>query len=209
MCRAIAARGNVSPMREAREALAYPPGVPQSVPYVPGNPHPLVAGDPAAVFYREKYELAGSYATVADLQDISLAENSSHDFSTRSMEKWLRIATSRMNSRWVQRWELPLKKWSEAVVWACSEIAFAGLVGKRGYKPDGSSEKTVGEREDDAWDWVKAAQNYEVTPDPILILAEPAKVATMHSDVPRGWSAYSRRGPRGGSGGYGSGGFFR
>lgn len=190
------------PTRPA-EPLAYPPGVAQSIAYAPGQPHPLIAGSPAAVLYRESYDLAGSYATVADLNEISIAENSAHDFRTRAKERWLRIATSRVNTHWGQRWVVPLRKWSEAVVWAVCEIAYAGLVGKRGYKPDGTSEKTIGEREDDAWAWVKAGQNYEVTPDPVLILAEPARVATMHSDIPRGWSGYSRRG------GSGSGGFFR
>lgn len=178
----------------------------QSIAYVPGQTHPLVAGESEALVYRDRYELPGSYATVADLREISVAENSAHDFATHRMERFLRVATSRVNSRWGQRWRVPLQKWSEAVVWAVCEIAFAGLVGNRGYRPDGSSEKTVGEREGEAWEWVRAAQNYEVTPDPVLVLAEPARVAAMRSDTPRGWTEYSRRGPRGSGGG---GGFFR
>lgn len=184
--------------------------MPSTILWTPGSAHPLVGPDPASVVYRTSSDLVGSYASVADLDEISVPENSVHDFRKTAKERWLRIASRRFDSHLGQRFRVPLSAYSDAVVWAVCEMAFAGLVGKRGHDPEAKTEKTVKEREEEAKQWIQMAQDYEVTPDPRLVLTEPAPVAQMRSDLPRGWSGFSARdvllGARGRGGGFFGGG---
>ena len=122
------------------------------------------------LIYRSKCMIPGSYAELQDLIDLSIPDNAKHDFKAGAMEKWLRVASSIANSYIGQRFQTPLQAWSEAWVWAVCEIAFAGMVNKRGYNPEGTSESTFGARHDAAMTWIKEARDNEITPDPRLIL---------------------------------------
>ncbi len=137
--------------------------------------------------------LDGSYASVADLDEISIPENAGHDFGLTSKVRHLRIAFGRVNSILGQRFNVPLQRWSETVVWAQCEIAFAGLMAKRGHDPEAKTESTVGKRLKAALDWLNEAKEYEVTPDPLLQAAEPDQVGIFQSDTPRGWNGEGLR----------------
>jgi len=139
----------------------------------------------AQLIYRTKCTIPGSYAELQDLINLSLPDNSKHDFKQASMEQWLRVASSIANSYLGQRFEVPLKAWSEAWVWAVCEIAFSGMVNKRGFNPSGTSESTLDTRHKAALDWIKAARDNEITPDPRLVGEEHTVVALMQSDRPR------------------------
>lgn len=129
----------------------------------------------------------GSYASVEDLEDFSIPENASHDYSTRAKVKCLKAAFGIVNGELGQRFETPLKRWSETVVWAQCEIAYSMLANKRGHDPEAKTEKTVAKRRQDALDWLNSAKEYQITPDPVLQQMEPDQVGIMKSDLPRGW----------------------
>ena len=77
--------------------------------------------------------VAGSYASVWDVVDISLPEDSRHDWSSQEIQRWLIIGAARIDEHLGQRgWNVPLVWWSETVVWANSELAYVGLYRKRG-----------------------------------------------------------------------------
>ncbi len=138
--------------------------------------------------YLDQSALDGSYASVQDLEDISIPDNAAHDFSLTAKVRHLRIAFARVNSILGQRFNVPLQRWSEAVVWAQCEIAFGGLMAKRGHDPEAKTERTVGSRVQAALNWLEQAKEYEVTPDPVLQAAEPDQVGIFQSDTPRGWN---------------------
>lgn len=171
---------------------------------VPGVVHPLIAaaGGPELVIYRTQAPMAGAYADVSNLDAISIGNNTRHDFSTADKALFLRIASRLLDSHIGQRWRVPLRTWSDAWVWAVCEVAHNMLFAKRGHDPAAPTERTVTGRGKVALDWVKMAQDYEVTIDPRLVLTEPGHVGRMFSDQPRGWSGYGRGARRGG-------GFFR
>ena len=81
-----------------------------------------------------------SYASVWDVVDISLPEDSRHDWEEREIARFLLIGASRINERLSNRgWSVPLTYWSESVVWANCELAVL--------------------------QWCIDAQNREITPD--------------------------------------------
>jgi phage gp36-like protein len=179
--------------------------VSQSIKTPPSGPRVLVANSPAEVIYKNACDLLGAYASIQDLDDLVVAENVQHDFTTRSKEKWLRVAARIADSYVGQRFKTPLSMWSDAWIWANCEIAIHGLMHKRGDDPDKPSNKSTEMDKLAAVQWIMAARDYEITPDQRLALTEPAKVATMKSYRPRGWNGPSF--PRGGWG-RGGGGFF-
>ena len=129
-----------------------------------------------------------------DLDSISVPENARDDFRTDSKELFLRISSRYCDSLVGQRWSVPIQSWSDAWVWAVCEIAFCRMVfGKRGYNPSGKTEQTLSDRYKEAKEWVQSARDYEVTPDPRLVMAEPMQVATVFSDPQRGWSSFTSR----------------
>lgn len=159
----------------------------------PGNVSGSSQGNSSGgIIYINSCSLQGSYASLADIKQISLPSNASSDFETSTLERHLKIASRLGDSIVGQRWSVPLKNWSDAWVWAICEIAFTGAMMKRGFNPNGVAEATNTARRKEALEWIKSARDYEVTPDPLLVLAEPAHVAQVVSNQPRGWSGFSR-----------------
>lgn len=171
----------------------------------------LIAGAAAVNCFRKLSDCPlapHSYASIDDLDDISLPENAKHDFSTRSMTRWLSIASRQADSYIGQRFPVPLQQYSDNWIWLVCELAYFGLVNKRGHDPEAKTEKVDDTRVAMAISWLKSARDYEITPDPRLINTEPRRIATMTSDVSRGWDFDSRRGSAG-TLGTGVRGFFR
>jgi hypothetical protein len=132
--------------------------------------------------------LQDSYATIIDFDEISIAENSRGDFSESSKLMALGVAFGLVNGWLGQRWELPLKYWSKSIVWAQCEVAYSiVLPNKRGYKAGGDEDKLMEMRLKRVDKWLKDARDYDITPDPRLMLTEPALPATVTGDRPRGW----------------------
>lgn len=160
----------------------------------------LIAGAAAVNAFRKLSDCKlapHAYADVPDLIDISIPDNAVHDFRTSSMERWLKIASRQADSYIGQRFTVPLQQFSDSWVWLVCELAYFGMVGKRGHDPEAKTESTVDKRLDIAMTWLKSARDYDITPDPALVLTERRPVATMTSDVRRGWDFDSHRGGRG------------
>ena len=93
-----------------------------------------VPGQGAATVYRTETALPGSYASVADVLRVNMPEDAKEDFAIETIEQWLRIAKNDVDTYLGQRFELPLKSWSEMVVWAQGELAVCGMLGQRDRK---------------------------------------------------------------------------
>lgn len=146
-----------------------------------------------AVIYLSTSSLDGSYASVADCKEISIPDNAGYDFSTRSLDRHLRIASRWADSLLGQRFAVPLKYWSDALVWAVCEVAYCNhTLAKRGVLADTEEGKILLARKATAEEWVRAARDYEITPDPRLDAVDEVKVPTYYSDVPRGWTERRR-----------------
>lgn len=155
----------------------------------------MITAPSGAVYYEvSKCPLSGAYASVPDMTDLVIPDNAKNDFTTRTLERWLRVATSLINGHLGQRFTTPLKTVSDGIVWATCAIAYAGAAGKRGSDPEGHAEKHIDLSKHEAFDLIRAMQNYEITLDPGLINTEPAKVAVVVSDPPRGWNGPQRLG---------------
>lgn len=146
-------------------------------------------GSSQAIIYLNTTTLDGSYASVADCKEISIPDNSKFDFQTRSLERHLRIASRWADSLIGQRFSVPLKYWSDAWVWAVCEVAYCNhTLSKRGVLADSEEGKILLGRKAAAEEWVRAARDYEITPDPRLDAVDEIKVPTYYSDPPRGWT---------------------
>lgn len=165
----------------------------QTLHFGPRKPRaPLVAGEAGVTQFLSSSALPGSYASFQDLVDICIPDNTRFDFNTAVCERWLRIASRFADSHVGQRFKTPLKLFSDAWVWAVCEIAFSGIMGKRGHDPEAKTERTVEDRRRVAVEWILQAKDYEITPDPRLVLTEPFHVGQMYSDQDRGWSSFDR-----------------
>ena len=97
--------------------------------------------------------------------DISLPEDSRHDWEEREIARWLLIGAARINERLSNRgWSVPLTYWSESVVWANCELAYVGLYRKRGGNT-AADWQNFRDREAAVLQWCVDAQNREITPD--------------------------------------------
>lgn len=141
------------------------------------------------VVYLSEVTLPGSYASYADMLDISVPDGVAFDIAQRSAERHLRIASRYVDSIVGQRWKVPLSTWTDALVWAVTEIAVVNLMlGKRGFSPDGQQERLYQARKDAAEKWIREARNYEVTIDPLLSEGDSVQLPMYYSDPPRRWN---------------------
>lgn len=142
--------------------------------------------------YRATSSLDGSYATVQELFDYSLTENVQHDFRMVNLPIQLRRASRDADTMICHRFHTPLALYSEAWVgWIC-DIAALYAMERRGFKPQegggqGADEMRFLRRAKAARDAIKAAQDYLITPDRRLLLAESPQPATPVSAPNRGW----------------------
>lgn len=159
---------------------------------VPPN---LLATYPGAGLY-----VPGAYASVWDLVDTSLPQDSRHDFNASEMQRWLLIGAGKINEHLGQRgWNVPLVWWSETVVWANAELAYIGLARKRGINTEGDAQN-FRDRDADVKEWLRAARDREITPDLRESDADLGAQAFRYVGPPaRGWDApagYLGRGGR-------------
>ncbi len=85
-------------------------------------------------------------------------------------------------------WPVPLAAWSYTVVWANCELAFCGATRKRGVKVEGDSILNLRDREAAVKEWLRAAQEREITPDIRPSLAQQGTQAMRYvGDLARGW----------------------
>lgn len=174
--------------------LAYPPCMSTTVQL---NPRPglvqrAVGSQIVTFFSPASVDVTGSYASIADLELISIPDNSAGDFSFEAKQRWLRIASNFFDAFIGQRFATPLALWGDFVIYCVCEMAYAGLINKRGYNPDGKTEKTLLERKNDVRELVESARDYTITPDQRLATTEPMHVGEMFSDTPLGWSESTR-----------------
>lgn len=130
----------------------------------------------------------GAYASIFDLYDISLPEDSRHDWTAAAMGRFLLIGAGKINEHLGQRgWPVPLTQWSETVVWANCELAYIGLYRKRGGNTEGEWQN-FRDREKEVKEWLRAARDREITPDPRPSDANLGQQAALYrGDRARGW----------------------
>lgn len=140
--------------------------------------------------------VASAYASVWDLLEISIPEDSRNEFGPGEMRRWLVIGAARINEHLTQRgWPVPLTAWSETVVWANTELAYVGLFRKRGGNTEGDWQN-FRDREAQVLSWCQKARDREITPDTRLSDANiPNQAMGYVGDQARGWDQ-----PRGYSG---------
>lgn len=146
-------------------------------------PNSIVSAYPTAGLW-----VPGSYASVWDLIEISLPEDSRHEWDAGEMRRWLTIGAGRINEHLGNRgWPVPLTQWSETVVWANTEIAYVGLYRKRGGNTEGDWQN-FRDREQAVLSWCKSARDREITPDPRPSEADLGAQAFKYvGDRARGW----------------------
>jgi phage gp36-like protein len=128
-----------------------------------------------------------SYATVEDFVAISLTGDVAFDFGDAAITRHLAIASSRFDSALGQRYPTPMAYVSDAVVWCVCEVAYCQLMRLRGLEPGSEDERRVLARQEQAWDWVKAAQSHQITPDQRLISKYGESAVGVSSEPSRGW----------------------
>src|SRR5690349_10260503 len=93
------------------------------------------SGGGAGTLYRASSGVDGSYGSIEELFELSLAENVQHDFSPRMLERNLRRASRQADALICHRFKTPLNAYSEAWVgWVCDMAAFYAME-VRGYQP--------------------------------------------------------------------------
>lgn len=158
-----------------------------------------VPGQGAATIYRTETALPGSYASVADVMRVNMPEDAKEDFATETIEQWLRIAKNDVDTYLGQRFELPLRSWSEMVVWAQGELAVCGMLGQRGVR---STDETLRLRirKNTARAFLRKARDRQITPDKSLSDARLGTMAPRYRGrgADRGWDTQGRMAQRGG-----------
>jgi phage gp36-like protein len=145
----------------------------------------------SGTLYRQTSGVDGSYGSIEELFELSLAETVQHDFSQRMLERNLRRASRQVDTLICHRFKTPLNAYSEAWVgWVCDMAAFY-VMEVRGYQPgeEGRIEEARFVRKyKTAMELVKAAQDYMLTPDKRLLGTENPQPATPVSQGPnRNW----------------------
>ncbi len=158
-----------------------------------------VPGQGAATVYRTETALPGSYASVADVLRVNMPEDAKEDFAIETIEQWLRIAKNDVDTYLGQRFELPLKSWSEMVVWAQGELAVCGMLGQRGVR---STDETLRLRirRNTARAFLKKSRDRQITPDPTLSDERLGTMAPRYRGrgADRGWDTQGRMAMRSG-----------
>lgn len=156
-----------------------------------------VPGQGAATVYRTETALPGSYASVADVLRVNMPEDAKEDFAIETIEQWLRIAKNDVDMHLGQRFKLPLRSWSEMVVWAQGEIAVLGMLGQRGVRStDEALRLRIRQRRVMAF--LKKARDRQVTPDPTLSDDRLGTMAPRYRGrgADRGWDTQGRMAQR-------------
>lgn len=158
---------------------------PSSVPFNLSGSH-----GGGGTLYRAASGLDGSYATFEELFELSMAETVAHDLSRTVCEKLLRRASREADALICHRFKTPLALYSEAWQgWVC-DIASYYAMEVRGYQPgeEGRGEEARFVRKYKmAMTRIKEAQDYMLTPDKRLLLAESPQPATPVGQPNRGW----------------------
>lgn len=136
----------------------------------------------------------GSYASVWDVFEVSVPDDSRNDFADATVRTWLTIAAGRINEHLGNRgWPVPLTAWSKTVVWANCELAYIGAARKRGINTEALL-SDFQRREDRVEKWLRDAQNRLITPDPRPSDAGLGSQAVGYKGPQaRGWDSVSVR----------------
>lgn len=127
------------------------------------------------------------YATLDDLVELSIPEDQAHDFDRGNLERWLRVGAARVNEYLGQRFDVPLRVWSDTVVFANCEIAYFGAARRRGQNTEAML-SDFRAREADVLSWLKGSRDHEITPDPRLSAEDQPKQGLQYVGPPgRGW----------------------
>ncbi len=158
------------------------------------------SGRAAGTLYRPRSNVDGSYATLEELFLFGLSENVQHDFDDgagfRMLQAQLRRASREADTMIGHRFCIPLRAYSEAWVgWVCQMAGFFAME-RRGWKPGDEGieqQRRFYGQYKRAIDFIKAAQDYQITPDKALLNQDgdpsPAEVASAPN---RGWLRFGR-----------------
>lgn len=132
----------------------------------------------------------GSYACLQDLYLLSIPEDQGRDYSAATLRAWLLVGASKVNEHLFNRgWAVPLKQWSATVVWANCELAYCGSTLRRGVNSSNSQLDALRMRYLDAKEWLKAAQERDITPDARLSRADEGSNDFRYmATEKRGWA---------------------
>lgn len=138
-------------------------------------------------------EINGSYANLSDLVTLSLPQDTAHDYRTNVLISWLIVGASRINEVLGQRFEVPLRTWSQTVVWANCELAVIGATRQRGINTEADA-FNINAREGAVKSWLEAARDHEITPDQRLSNNDRSRALCYIAPDPygRGWDAIGR-----------------
>jgi hypothetical protein len=131
--------------------------------------------------------ITSAYCSLADMLAISVPEDSQHDYSSRSLDTWLRVGAARINEFLGQRFNVPLTVWSDTVVWANSELAYIGATRRRGINTE-AMQADFKDREAAVMSWLKQARDHEITPDQRLsVQDQPVQALRYLAQPSQGW----------------------
>ena len=131
--------------------------------------------------------ITSAYCSLADMIQISVPEDSQHDYSSRSLDTWLRVGAARINEFLGQRFNVPLTVWSDTVVWANAELAYIGATRRRGINTE-AMQADFKDREAAVMSWLKQARDHEITPDQRLsVQDQPVQALRYLAQPSQGW----------------------
>lgn len=135
--------------------------------------------------------ITSAYCSLADMIQISVPEDSQHDFLSDSSNIWLRVGAARINEYLGQRFNTPLTVWSDTVVWANAELAYFGSARRRGLNTE-AMQADFKDREAAVMSWLKQARDHEITPDQRLsVQDQPVQALRYLAQPSQGWDRRS------------------